>query len=214
MPPEVPLDIWIDPICPWCWIGKAQLDRALERAAHHPFRIRWHPFLLNPDMPAGGMDFAPYLEAVFGTQQRAVAALQSAAQAAEAAGLQLDVTTISRIPATLDAHRLIHWAGLEGRQTPVVASLFRAHFRESRDIGAPDVLADLAAGAGMDGAMVARLLASDADRETIAAADAEARARGIRAAPTFIVAGTHVVPGAQPAELWDSVIDELAGHDG
>lgn len=213
MPAEVPLDIWIDPICPWCWIGKAQLDRALEAAPGHPFRIAWHPFRLNPAMPPGGMAFGDYLEATFGSQQRAVAALQDAMQAAEAAGLQFDVTTISRIPATLDAHRLIHWAGLEGRQTPAVAALFRAHFREGRDIGAAAVLADLAAETGMDRTVVARLLASDADRETIAAADAEARARGIRAAPTFIVAGTHVVPGAQPAELWTGVIDELAGRN-
>ena len=212
MQSEVRLDIWSDPICPWCWIGKAQLDRALEAAPDHPFRIAWHPFQLNPDMPPGGMDRRAYLEAKFGGQQGAVEAYMPVVQAAEAAGLKLDLGGIARTPNTLDAHRLIRWAGLEGRQTPVVAALFRAYFREGRDIGAAEVLADLAAEAGMERDMVARLLASDADRESIAAADAEARARGIRAVPTFIVGETYVVPGAQPAELWGQVIDELRGR--
>lgn len=212
MQPEVRLDIWSDPICPWCWIGKALLDRALEAAPDHPFRIEWHPFQLNPDMPPGGMDRRAYLEAKFGGQQGAVEAYLPVVRAAEAAGLALDLGGIVRTPNTLDAHRLIHWAGLEGRQTPVVAALFRAYFREGRDIGDPEVLADLGAQAGLDRDLLVRLLATDADRAAVAQADAEARARGIRAVPTFIVAGIHVVPGAQPVELWSQVIAELSGR--
>jgi len=212
VPPEIALDIWIDPICPWCWIGKAHLDRALEAAPDHPFRIVWHPFQLNPDMPAGGMDRRAYLEAKFGGQRGAVEAYLPVMQAAEAAGLAPDLGAIARTPNTLDAHRLIHWAGLEGRQTPVVSALFRAYFREGRDIGDAGVLADLAAEAGMEREVVARLLASDADRALVSEADAQARARGIRAVPTFIVAGAYVVPGAQPPGLWAQVIAELAGR--
>lgn len=212
MQPEVRLDIWSDPICPWCWIGKALLDRALEAAPDHPFRIEWHPFQLNPDMPPGGMDRRAYLEAKFGGQQGAVEAYLPVVRAAEAAGLALDLGGIVRTPNTLDAHRLIHWAGLEGRQTPVVSALFRAYFREGRDIGDPEVLADLGAQAGLDRDLLVRLLATDADRAAVAQADAEARARGIRAVPTFIVAGIHVVPGAQPVELWSQVIAELSGR--
>ena len=212
MRPEIRLDIFSDPVCPWCWIGKALLDRALESAADHPFRIEWHPFRLNPDMPAGGMDRRAYMEAKFGGQQGAVAAYLPVVRAAEAAGLEINLSAITRQPDTTDAHRLIHWAGLEGRQTPVVAGLFRAYFREGRDIGDTEVLAEVAGGAGMDAEVVARLLASDSDRETVLAREAHGRARGINAVPTFIVADSYVLPGAQPTALWQQVIAELAGR--
>lgn len=206
----ITLDIFSDPICPWCYIGKARLDRALAARPDHPFRVEWHPFQLNPDMPAGGMDRAAYIEAKFGGTDGVARAHAPIVAAAEAAGLALNLGAIARTPNTLDAHRLIHWAGLEGRQTAVVSALFRANFVEGRDIGAAPVLVEVASAAGLDGDMVARLLASDADRAEIAARDAHARARGIRAVPTFIVAGRHAVEGAQPPELWQRVIDDLA----
>ena len=205
----IKLDILSDPICPWCLIGKANLDRALAQRADHPFEIEWHPFQLNPDMPAGGMDRREYLETKFGGRDRAVAVYGRIAEAAEAAGVEIDFEGITRTPNTLDAHRLIHWAGLEGRQTPMVSALFRAYFREGRDIGDRAVLRDLAEGVGMDRAMTERLLESDADAEDIRGRDAHARARGVTGVPTFVVAQAHVVPGAQPPELWAQVIDEL-----
>ena len=104
---------------------------------------------------------------------------------------------------------MIHWAGLEGRQTAMVSALFRAYFQEGKDIGATDVLLDLAETVGLDRAMIARLLESDADAEEIRARDAHARARGVTGVPTFVVANQHVVPGAQPPELWAKVIEEL-----
>jgi predicted DsbA family dithiol-disulfide isomerase len=206
----ITLDIFSDPICPWCYIGKARLDRALGRRPDHPFRIEWHPFQLNPDMPAEGMDRVDYLQGKFGGTDGVLRAYGPVVDAAEAAGLTLNLGAIDRTPNTLDAHRLIHWAGLEGRQTPVVSALFRAYFVEGRDIGEAAVLAEVGAAAGLDRALLERLLASDADREEIAARDAHARSRGIRAVPTFIVANRHAVQGAQPAELWDRVIDDLA----
>ena len=109
----------------------------------------------------------------------------------------------------MNAHRLIHWAGLEGRQTPVVAALFTAYFKDGRDIGDVDVLADIADAAGLDAAMVRRLLQSDGDIEDIRARDAWAREKGVTGVPTFIVAQQHAVPGAQPPELWEQVIREL-----
>ena len=113
------------------------------------------------------------------------------------------------MPNTLDAHRLIHWAGLEGRQTAVQSALMRAVFREGRDIGDCAVLAAIAGAAGMDEAMVARLLASDADRDDIVARDTDARRKGVNAVPTFLVARQYVVQGAQPPDVWSRVIDEL-----
>lgn len=206
----ITLDIFSDPICPWCHIGKARLDRALEARPDHPFRVEWHPFQLNPEMPAGGMDRAAYLEAKFGGREGAVRAYAPVVEAADEAGLALNLAAITRTPNTLDAHRLIHWAGLEGRQTPVVAALFRAYLAEGRDIGDAAVLADVGAAAGLDRAMLEMLLAGEADRAEIAARDAHARARGVRAVPTFLVGGRHAVEGAQPPDLWLRVIDELA----
>ena len=206
----VALDILSDPICPWCYIGHAQLSRALEAAPGHPFAVAWHPFMLNPDMPPEGMDRRAYLEAKFGGREAAVAVYARIDEAARAAGLDLSLGAIERTPSTLDAHRLIHWAGIEGRQTPVVARLFAAYFREGRDIGDRGVLLEIAEATGLDAAMVDRLLAGDADAADIRARDAHARGRGVSGVPTFVVAQRHVLTGAQPPELWAEVIGELA----
>jgi predicted DsbA family dithiol-disulfide isomerase len=208
------LDIYSDPICPWCMIGKTLLDRALEARPEHPFAIAWQPFQLNPEMPAEGMDRRAYLEAKFGGPDGAAQVYGQIAEAAEQAGVAMDLDAIARTPNTLDAHRLIHWAGLEGKQAAVVEALFRAYFREGRDIGEREVLLDIAEAAGMGREMVARLFASDADLAETRTRDAHARARGIRGVPTFILAETHVVTGAQPTELWLQVIDEIAQSPG
>jgi predicted DsbA family dithiol-disulfide isomerase len=205
----IKLDILSDPICPWCYIGKANLDRALVAEPDHPFAIEWHPFQLNPDMPADGMDRREYLEWKFSGRENAVAVYSRIEQAADAAGLKLDFGKIDRTPNTLDAHRLIHWAGLEGVQTAAVSRLFKAYFEEGEDIGDRDVLQSIAAGLGLDTEMTARLFESDADREDIAARDAHARARGVSGVPTFVIGARHVLPGAQPVETWQKVIEEL-----
>ena len=202
------LDIFSDPVCPWCYIGKANLDRALEAHADHPFRIEWHPFQLNPDMPPEGVDKHDYLAAKFG-EDRLVQMHLRLKEASRAAGAEIDPDTPRRMPNTLDAHRLIHWAGLEGRQTAVVSAVMRAYWREGRDIGNAGVLADIAAAAGMDRAVTARLLANDADADDIRARDADARAKGVSAVPTFLIAQQYVVSGAQPPEVWGRVIEEL-----
>lgn len=205
----IKLDILSDPICPWCYIGKTLLDRALAETPDHPFVIEWHPFQLNPDMPPEGMDRRTYLETKFGGKQQAVEVYARIAEAAEQAGLQIDFGAIERTPNTLDAHRLIHWAGIEGKQQAVVSFLFEAYFQKGLDIGDHDVLCAIATRAEMDGEAIRRLLAGDADADDIRARDAHARARGVTGVPTFVVANQHVLPGAQPTELWQKVIAEI-----
>ena len=205
----IQLDIFSDPICPWCYIGKTYLDRALEAHPGHPFQIRWLPFMLNPTMPQDGMDRRTYLEDKFGGTEGAMRAYAPVVEHGEKAGLELNLDKIKTTPNTINAHRLIRWAELEGRQTAIVSRLFKAYFVEGRDIGDNEVLADIADSTGMDAAMVLRLLESDADHREVVERDASARGMGITSVPTFIVAGQHAVPGAQPPELWGNVIQEL-----
>ncbi|MCV6594612.1 MAG: DsbA family oxidoreductase [Silicimonas sp.] len=205
----IKLDILSDPICPWCYIGKANLDRTLEARPDHPFDIEWHPFQLNPDMPREGMDRQAYLDAKFGGRAKADEIYGRIAEAGRAAGLTMRLTEIARTPSTIDAHRLIHWAGLEGRQTAAVSRLFKAYFDDLQDIGKTEVLLEIAEGIGLDRAMMERLFASDADVNDIRARDAHARDRGVTGVPTFVIANQHVAPGAQPVDLWTQVLDEL-----
>lgn len=207
----VSLDIFSDPICPWCLIGKTKLDRALAAREGAPvFEIRWHPFQLNPSMPREGMDRQAYLDGKFGGRENADRVYGGIAAAARATGLDIDLSAITRTPNTLDAHRLVLWAEIEGAQNTIVDALFNAYFREGLDIGDRDILADIADSAGVDAALVRRLLEGDSDLDEIRSRDATAREMGISAVPTFIVAGEHAVPGAQPTELWTKVIDEIA----
>lgn len=208
----VKLDILSDPICPWCYIGKRNLDAALAERPGHGFEIEWHPFQLNPGMPAGGMDRREYLEAKFGGKEGAVKVYSRIAEAARAAGIEINFEGIDKTPSTTDAHRLIHWAGLEGRQTAVVEALFRAYFEDGRDIGDKAVLAEIAGEAGLDKAMVATLLEGDNDRDMIAARDNHARERGVQGVPCFILGQRYVVSGAQTPDVWTKVIDELSAE--
>jgi predicted DsbA family dithiol-disulfide isomerase len=206
------LDIFSDPVCPWCYVGKANLDRALAAHPDHPFQIQWHPFQLNPDMPPEGVAKRAYLEEKFGGKARVDAVHDRLREAARAAGVDMNPDKPQRMPNTLNAHRLIHWAGIEGVQSPVVTALMRAYWVEGRDIGDLSTLADIAAENGMDRATTLRLLQSDADADDIQARDQDARRKGVNSVPTFLIAQQYVVSGAQPSETWEGVISELAGR--
>ncbi|MEO0914157.1 MAG: DsbA family oxidoreductase, partial [Pseudomonadota bacterium] len=128
------LDIISDPICPWCYIGKTKLDAALNERPDFRFEIRWRPFQLNPDMPPEGMDRRAYLEQKFGGKEGALRVYGQIADAAEAAGLEIDFAAIKRTPNTIDAHRLIRWAEAEAAQGPVVSQLFDRYFRHLPEV--------------------------------------------------------------------------------
>ncbi|MFT4706323.1 MAG: putative DsbA family dithiol-disulfide isomerase [Yoonia sp.] len=205
----VKLDIISDPICPWCYIGKANLDKALTQFPDHPFTIEWHPFQLNPDMPLEGMDRRAYLEGKFGGKEAAIKAYAPVVTSSEASGALINFEAIKKTPNTINAHRLIHWAGIEQRQTYVVDLLFKAYFVDGRDIGSSEVLADIADTAEMDAGMVTRLLDTDEDLTNVRDRDAHSRKMGVTSVPTFIVAQQHAVPGAQPPEMWVKVIEDI-----
>lgn len=208
----IKLDVMSDPICPWCFIGKTHLDKALAEHPNHPFQVEWHPFQLNPDMPAEGMGRRDYLEGKFGGKEAAVRAYAPVVESAKKAGISIDFEGMKRTPNTLNAHRLIHWAGIEGRQTAAISALFKAYFTDARDIGDVEVLADIADSIEMDASVVTRLLDSDEDTQLIKDRDTHSRKMGINSVPTFIIANQHAVPGAQPPELWAQVIADLAAQ--
>jgi predicted DsbA family dithiol-disulfide isomerase len=205
----VRLDILSDPVCPWCYLGRAALMTALDQVPDHPFTVEWHPFQLNPDMPPGGMDRRAYLVAKFVGEEAVDRAEAMLIERAAAAGVPMRFDLCRRAVNTIDAHRLIHWAGLEGRQDAVVSGLFAAYFAEGRDISDAATLTAIGAAAGMDPAVSARLLAGDADRDLIRARDAHSRRMGVNAVPTFIVGQRHAVQGAQPVDVWLQVIRDL-----
>ena len=207
--PTVKLDIISDPICPWCYIGKTHLDKALAETPDHPFVIEWHPFQLNPDMPREGMDRRAYLEAKFGGKEGAVRAYAPVVEHAEKAGLSIDFEGMQRTPNTIDAHRLIHWAGIEGKQGAMVDALFDAYFSQALDIGDPEVLVEIAAKIGMEADVVRQLLSGMNDVEDIRNRDAHSRKMGVSSVPTFIIANQHAVPGAQQPDMWKQVIEDI-----
>lgn len=205
------INIISDPICPWCYIGKTRFDRALEANPTHSFEIEWHPFQLNPTMPAEGMDRREYLETKFWGQDGAMKVYSQIDQTAREMGLDLNFAGIKRTPNTINAHRLTLWAGVEGKQNAVVDRLFKAYFKEGRDISEHSVLVRIAAAAGMDGDVLRTLLAGDTDKDTIKTRDTKSRQSGIQGVPAFIVDNHYVVSGAQPVEMWEGVIKEMLG---
>ncbi|MEM9430804.1 MAG: DsbA family oxidoreductase [Pseudomonadota bacterium] len=206
----IPLDIISDPICPWCYIGKVKLDRALETRPDIALDIHWRPFQLNPNMPAEGMDRRAYLEAKFGGPEGARRVYGQIADRARDAGLEIDFEAIPRTPNTINAHRLIRWARVEGKQTEIVTKLFQRYFERQEDISDPSVLTDAAVTAGLEGPVVAKLLSGEADIAETRAEDAEARQMGVTGVPTFILGRRYALPGAQETELWLRAFDEIA----
>ncbi len=207
----VTLDIISDPICPWCYIGKARLDQAIAETGLDPFDVSWRIFQLNPTMPPEGMDRQDYLQAKFGGKEGAERVYSQVRRSAAETGLELKFDAIKRTPNTFDAHRLIRWAATGGHQPEVVQQLFQRYFENGEDISDHAILLDVAEAAGMKRAVVAELLAGDADRETLSEEEQAARRMGVGGVPCFIVGGRYVLQGAQDVETWKKVIAEVAG---
>jgi len=207
--PVTRLEIVSDVICPWCYLGAANLLAAMQARGAGPFALAWRPFQLDPKIPPDGLDRADYLRAKFGDPARLDDAHARLAEMGRAAGLAYRFDLIRRTPNSLDAHRLIRWSAAEGLQTRTAMILFSRYFERGEDISDRTVLVAAADEAGLDPAAIARLLASDADRaETEAEARAEAE-RGVTGVPTFLVAGQYAVSGAQPPDLWTRLADQI-----
>ncbi len=207
------IDIVSDVVCPWCYIGKRRLEAALAQATDlPPVRIAWHPFQLNPDLPAEGVSRKTYLEDKFGGPERAAAIYERVRAAGRTAGLELNIDGITLQPNTRAAHALIDFAQRSGADaSDVKERLLRAYFIENRFIGDIEVLAAIAAEAGLDADAARAHLLSPEALATIDQADQQARQMGISGVPFFIFNRKLAVSGAQePAALVDAMRQALA----
>jgi predicted DsbA family dithiol-disulfide isomerase len=202
------IDIVSDAICPWCYIGKRQLERALAQLAPEglTFNVHWNPFQLNPDMPREGRDRTAYRVWKFGSAEKATALDARTTDAAAAVGLAFRTDLMTRTPNTIDAHRLIWFAGRKGAQDAAMEAVFKAYFIEGRDIGDHAVLAACAATAGLDIAEVTEFLNGDLADHEMRAADQAAREAGVSGVPSFFLDGHGMFSGAMPAETIASAL--------
>lgn len=191
----------VDVICPWCHIGLARLNRALETIGDAiPVKLVWRPFELNPDMPEGGISRREYRTHKWGSWEAAQAKDAHNAQVAAADGLIIDFDAIERTPNTLKAHRLIWLAGRYDLATPVAGEIMRRYFEEGQDIGQDSVLTDAAVASGLPEDDAVALLASDTGLREVRAMEDEAARRGVRGVPHFDI-GPFAVSGAQTPDI-------------
>jgi predicted DsbA family dithiol-disulfide isomerase len=201
------LDVFSDTICPWCFIGKRRLERALRERPQPGLKIRWRAFQLNPGMPAEGMERRAYIEAKFGGSDRARTIYDTVRAAGAGEGIEFAFEKIKRTPNTLQSHRLLRLAAATDRQDAVLEGLFRAYFLEGRDIGDRAVLAEIGAATGLDREEAADFLESDTDNDTVLSEDVLARRAGINGVPCFIFNGRFALSGAQEPEAFFQIFD-------
>lgn len=208
------IEVYADVVCPWCYIGRHRLRRALEARPGPPPILVWRPFQLNPDLPRTGLDRALYLAAKFGGLDRARQVYGAVAEAAARDGLPIALDRIRRTPNTLDAHRLILFAAARGRQEEAVDVLYRAYFVQGEDLGDRAALAACAAAAGLDADEAAAHLATGEDADAVRTSDLRARQLGIQAVPFHIFDRRFAVAGAQDPAAFAPLLDiapEIAG---
>ena len=212
--PLVPIKVEVvsDVMCPWCYIGKRRLEKAMADVPELTFDVSWKPFQLDPTLPADGKDRQQYLTEKFGGPERVAEIYGRIGAAGTEEDIPFAFDKIKKSPNTLNAHRVVRWAGIEGLQNEVVNALFEAFFIDGADLSEPETLASVAASAGMDGDMVARLLASDADLAETEADVVHAQAIGVTGVPTFIVAGKYAISGAQPADILSGAFRQIAAE--
>jgi predicted DsbA family dithiol-disulfide isomerase len=207
------VDVISDVICPWCYIGKRRLEKAVA-ALGGPVKVRWHAFQLDPAMPREGISRKEYRTKKFGSWERSQELDARVVAVGKEVGIHFAFDRIERTPNTLDAHRLVGLAERRGVQDAVVEALFRAYFTEGRDIGNRQTLLDVVAGAGLDRHEAEELPNSDDGLEAMKDADALARRFGVDGVPFFIVNGTLTLSGAQQPGAFLEAFRQADGSKG
>ena len=213
LPAALQVDIFADLVCPWSYLGKRRLEVALK-AVKGPTILHWHPFQLNPAMPAEGMDFDHYLEAKFGSRESMEPVIQQLTRLGRAEGVEFRFDRIKRVPNSVNAHCLMALAEERQCNTMVLPEdIYRAFFTEGRDIGRRSVLADLAAKHGIDEELLATALDNGAIRKGVYAAEAKARESGVQGVPAYLVNRRVFVVGAQTPDNLIHVFDHAMFGD-
>lgn len=206
------IEIYSDVVCPWCFVGKRRLERALETAGYaQQAHIAWRPFQLNPTMPKEGMDRRVYLDAKFGGAEARRAIEERVAKAGEADGIVFAFDRIERTPNTFDAHRLIWFAGQQGCQDEIAEALFHSYFTKGREIGSLKSLAEIASDCGINREEIERFLARDRAVQEVRAEEAIGHRLGIRGVPYFVLNGRISISGAQPPDIFVSAFQQAEG---
>ncbi len=208
-PPKARLTIEVvhDLVCPWCFLGVRRLLRTMRRRPDLLYDLVWRPFLLNPDMPRGGMARPDYVVRKFGGEDRARRLYASITEIGRNEGVQFRFDRVRRTPSSIDAHRLVRFAARYGRADSMVEALFSAHFTDGRDIGDHGVLVAVAEACGLDPMAVARFLPSEDETDLVHADNLRAHRLGINGVPCFVIGGRHAIAGAQEPEVIERLLD-------
>jgi predicted DsbA family dithiol-disulfide isomerase len=210
------IDVVSDVVCPWCYLGKKRLEKAIAGQSE-PVVVHWRPYQLDPAIPESGLDRGAHMKNRFGDDGRLESAHQRLRALGAPVGIAFAFESIKRAPNTLDAHRLIRWASVTGAQDVVVSRLFQLLFEQGGDIGDRKMLHDVAGESGMDVEMVEKLFNDGADVEEVRAEIEQAQKLGVTGVPFFIFAQRFGVPGAQEVEVLESAIAQarkgLAGAE-
>ncbi|OJT99133.1 MAG: hypothetical protein BGN82_09230 [Alphaproteobacteria bacterium 65-7] len=205
------IDVISDTVCPWCFIAKRRLARAMDMRPGIDFDVKWRPYRLDPTVPPEGVDRKAYMRAKFGDDPLKTLEMHKLIAAeGEKEGIAFDFAAIERRPDTINSHRLIRWAEAAGVQDDVVERIFIAYFENGEDIGDIRVLADIADLCGMDGVEVARMLESDTDAALVEREDQIAHEMGVTGVPAMIFGNKLAVSGAREAEMLVAVMDRVA----
>jgi predicted DsbA family dithiol-disulfide isomerase len=195
------LHVVSDAICPWCYVGRRRLEKALSLLPDLQVKVTWRPFELNPDMPKEGVDRRTYRTRKFGSWEESQRLDANIRAVGAAEGLVFRHDLMQRTPNTIDAHRVIWLAERAGVQDAVVEALFAAYFTEGRDIGESAVLVEIAARAGMDAGVVKSAIDGGEGIDEVTRQLHEAHALGLQGVPSFVADGRVLLSGAQPAEV-------------
>lgn len=212
---SIRIDIVSDVVCPWCYLGKARLELAIAEVQDSiSTEVFWQPYQLNPDYPPEGVDHQKELAEKLGGAENVARIHENLKALGREVGIAYDFDAIKIGPNTLDAHRLITWAGIEGpeMQDAVVSALFKANFEEGRNIGSRAVLSEIAGECGMDSRVITALLGSDADKDTVEQAIAAARSMGVAGVPFFIIDGKYAISGAQTPDMLANAFRQIAAE--
>jgi predicted DsbA family dithiol-disulfide isomerase len=204
------IDVYADIACPWCYVGRARLQQALDQRPNFDVTLQWRPFQLQPDLPPKGRDFRAVLEKKFGSWDRVEQMFDRIRTMGGEEGLTFDFDAIEVAPNTADAHRLVLWAQEQNAGDAMVTALFRAYFSEGRNVSNRDVLVACANDVGLNPEAAHTVLDGDEYADEVRASQQQAQRQSITGVPCYVFGGKQAVMGAQPAEVLTEALDDVA----